>query len=426
MTQVRQGSEDLWSDDDGAPEVLLDDMPFFSRPDAAGAAFRLSAASPSSHIVTVDDWEIEIRAKSVCIVARGPARPNADRAFLDGLDYSNRGLDMLNATEGLAISLVDADEEYICWWRDRRGSVVRLFGAATLKVTVGVPTVTTTDAAGRIVPPPPRPPERWHEALRFLRLSQTTDDLGDAFRNMYLALEGLLDDLDPQQLAANGHFEREGQWLRRALTTADSAIALKRFLPGQPANAVDLFMSLIYGDLRTAVFHAKTSRAVVLPQSDPSARQKLVDGLRVLGDVVKALADHQLHVRRPGGFLFAGAWRRQTSGLAQRARLAVTPTAERLPDDAQSVVDDTKLVYLHTRPAPEFDFPFATSIFGVIDGSAVAEVGRISHFYSFVDNTPIGGGTPEGALRIRSLSRLEILHQLRAENTRPLRTRFST
>jgi hypothetical protein len=414
-----------WGDDRGTPEVLLDGMPFFSRPDFAGAAFRVSVAAPTSHTVTVDDWEIEVRAESVCVVARGPARPSAERAFLDGLDYANRGLDMLNATGGPAISLVDAEEEYICRWRDRRGSVVRLFSAATAKVTVGIPTVTVTDASGRVVPQPPRPPERWHEALRFLRLSQTTDDLGDAFRNMYLALEGLLDDLDPQQVAPNGRLEPEGRWLRRALTTADSTIDLKRFLPGQPANAVDAFMNLIYEDLRTAVFHAKTSRPVVLPQSDPSARRKLVDGLRVLGEVVKALAEHQLRVRRPSGGIFASFWRMQTSGPAQRAKLAVTPTAELLhngPDPA----DDPELVYLHTRPAPEYDFPFATSILGVIDGSAVADAGRLSHFYSFVDNAPWTGGTPDGALKVGSLSRLEILLQLRAENTRPLRTRFST
>jgi hypothetical protein len=414
-----------WSDDRGAPEVLLDGMPFFSRPDSAGAAFRVSVAAPTSHTLTVDDWEIEVRAASVCVVARGPARRDADRAFLDGLDYANRGLDMLNATGGPAVSLVDAEEEYICWWPDRRGSVVRLFSAATAKVTVGIPTVTVTDASGRVVPPPPRPTERWHEALRFLRLSQTTDDLGDAFRNMYLALEALLDDLDPQQVAPNGRFEPEGRWLRRALTTADSAIDLKRFLPGQPTNAVDAFMNLIYEDLRTAVFHAKTSRPVVLPQSDPSARRKLVDGLRLLGEVVKALAEHQLHVRRPSGGIFAGFWRMQTSGPAQQAKLAVTPTAELLQDGAHAG-DDPELVYLHTRPAPEYDFPFATSIIGVLGGSAIAEVERISHFYSLVDNMPWTGGTPGGVLEVRSLSRLEIVLQLRAENTRPLRTRFST
>src|SRR5206468_11674066 len=98
----------------------------------------------------------------------------------------------------------------------------------------------------------------------------------------------------------------------------------------------------------------KTSRPVVLPQSDPSARRKLVDGLRRLGEVVKALVEHQLHVRRPSGGIFAGFWRMQTSGPAQQAKLAVTPTPELLPDGAHPE-DDPELVYLHARPVDRWD-----------------------------------------------------------------------
>jgi hypothetical protein len=242
---------------------------------------------------------------------------------------------------------------------------------------------------------------------------------------MYLALEALLDDLEPQQTRSNGRPEPEGQWLRRALGVADAAIGLTRLMPGQPANPVDAFMNLIYTDLRTAVFHAKTSRPVVLPQSDPAARKELVDGLRIIGEIVKELADRQLQVRRPSGGIFAGFWRMQTSGLAERARLAITSAPEAL-GDRQGVRNDPRLVYLSTRAAPEYDFPFATSILGVVAGSAVAEAGQISHFYSIIDDLPLTVGTPEGLLELTALGRLEIVLQLRAENTRPLRTRFST
>jgi hypothetical protein len=53
------------------------------------------------------------------------------------------------------------------------------------------------DAAGNIIPPPPRPPATWHESMRYFRLAQVTDDLFDAYRNLYLALVSLLTKLAP-------------------------------------------------------------------------------------------------------------------------------------------------------------------------------------------------------------------------------------
>src|SRR5664279_4158410 len=77
------------------------------------------------------------------------------------------------------------------------------------------------DAQGNIIPPPPRS-TFWHESFRYYRLSQTTDDLFDAYRNVYLALESVLSTISPQKVnAATGRIaEQEGQWFERALTDA--------------------------------------------------------------------------------------------------------------------------------------------------------------------------------------------------------------
>jgi len=49
--------------------------------------------------------------------------------------------------------------------------------------------------------------------MRFFRVSQTTDNRFDAFRNLYLALESILSKIAPVKSRANGRSdEGEGEW----------------------------------------------------------------------------------------------------------------------------------------------------------------------------------------------------------------------
>jgi hypothetical protein len=60
-------------------------------------------------------------------------------------------------------------------------------------------------------------------------MSEITDDLFDAFRNVYLALESLLNRLQPKTPG-----EREGPWLRRALTLVHETAGLETYLAAPP------------------------------------------------------------------------------------------------------------------------------------------------------------------------------------------------
>ena len=95
---------------------------------------------------------------------------------------------------------------------------IRLLSIPTQTLHVGEITVT---GGTPVVPPAPE----WHESARYFRLSQLTDDLLDSFRNIYLALESILDHLAPQRTTSP--LEREGSWFRRALTEADKIVNFK-------------------------------------------------------------------------------------------------------------------------------------------------------------------------------------------------------
>lgn len=125
--------------------------------------------------------------------------------------------------------------------------------------------------------------------MRYFRLSQTTTDLFDAFRNLYLALESLLSTVEPMRMRPNGRPESEREWLNRALRAAEQAMLahnpaqrLGSYL--QPADdatgatAADAVVADLWTSARTTVFHAKKGRAVALPQHDPD-RAAVADDL---------------------------------------------------------------------------------------------------------------------------------------------------
>ena len=235
---------------------------------AAGASFRLKG-SALEDVTTAPDpnWTVEVRHGSQYVVARS-VTPIASYAQArdEAYTWAQKGLDLVAIKRRGDLSLSDPKNAHITWWAGGAGSVLRVTSIDTLGVD--------TKASGFVVdkdrnpiPQLPPPPTPWHECLRYFRLSQTTDDLFDAYRNLYLALESILDHIEPQTLkspAGGGPpkpAEGEGQWLKRALQTADGLVGMARFAqPGVP-DPVQAVYDEIYSAERTGVFHAKGTRA---------------------------------------------------------------------------------------------------------------------------------------------------------------------
>jgi hypothetical protein len=150
------------------------------------------------------------------------------------------------------------DDNHIVWWPEPSGLVVRTVSIAPVSIDVPPVTAIVTDANGNVVPHSAPPPVVWHESFRYFRLSQTSDDLFDAYRNAYLALESVLSSIAPQHTSATGNVtEREGAWFRRALTAADQVTALAPCVPASTADPVQYLYDELYVDMRSAMSHAR-------------------------------------------------------------------------------------------------------------------------------------------------------------------------
>ena len=394
----------------------IDGMAFFDGA-SAGGAFRLSEAAAEDSSEIIDDWTIEVRAGSEIVVARGEGGATYEEARDDALAAANKGLDFLCLRGARPMAIRHAGTEHIVWWSDDSQSVIRLLSIPTLTLHVGKVTVT---GGTPVVPPSPQ----WQESARYFRLSQLTDDLFDSFRNVYLALESILDHLAPQRTSPP--LEREGVWFRRALTEAGKIVSLAGHAPKAAPDPVEALYDELYLSTRNLVFHAKSARAYLLPHSSPQ-RRAVEATTRRAAYLYLALAEKVIHLRPPGSGWFAGAWRMQVESLAPRLGIVVTnDPAPFSADDIAINPSGGELVELSVSRASEHDRPFEHAFLGVGPGTEVAKLGQVTRVCSTVDGEPHSAGIPEGAFLVSDVDRFEALVVLRARNANEPKRDFAS
>lgn len=142
----------------------------------------------------------------------------------------------------------------------------------------------------------------WTRALRFFRYSQLADDVFDAYRNLFLALEAVLSEL------VSGGPGGEREWLEHALKhlVAAGELDLSRYTPSGEPDPLEHFLREQYAARRCATFHAKSHRDVLTPGSAED-RETVASALEHLARIVMDLSEKVVQRRRPGGALtFAG------------------------------------------------------------------------------------------------------------------------
>lgn len=262
----------------------------------SGAAFPLAKPATESIIMVVGDWEVEVSKGNQFVLARGGAETNYEDAVRIALLSAQRGLDGLSITGGTHLVIKSFESEHLVWWREASDTVIRL----TMLADIGIEFTASgevRDAAGNIVPPPiPRRVTPWNESFRYFRLSQTTDDLFDAYRNAYLALESVLSQIYPHIKGG------EGVWFKEALGVALPRAPTIDFIPQGTSDPVDYLYNELYKNMRSAMSHAKSGRTVLLPQ-DEGQRTAVTESLQRLVTLYLALADDTFGIKlRPAVF----------------------------------------------------------------------------------------------------------------------------
>lgn len=271
------------------------------------------------------------------------------------------------------------------------------------------------DAPGEEKVTPIEPEPTWHPSFRYFRLAQVSDEVFDAYRNLFLALESILSTAMPPE-----KHEREFDWIARALTAAaEAGVPLATNAPAGARDPVPAIRHDLYSDVRTATFHAKASGITLLPL-DPVDRGAVLDSLSRLAGLYLELVSVTLGVRRRSGAFFRAGFDLMFGDPF--AESVVHVTDDEAPVDASSTSVNPsggRVKVIATRPFSEYDRPFLRTIIGEASVDELRElthIGRIAAVHR--DGTPFTGGQLEARLTLGGVDTFQALMGMRGLNVR--------
>ncbi len=389
-------------------------------PQPGGAAFLLASRPTKDALFLIDGGEIEIREGGAYVVARFSSAPDATSAFSLGHTLTQQGLDMMSIL-GLHDAVIrDAEDEHLIWWTDAPGLVLRAVSTTHLRFAVGPVTLTVRDKEGNVVPPVLSHP-RHHVAFRFFRLAQTTDDLFDAYRNMYLAFEALLSTQHPKAAP-----EREIDWLRRALRSASPSLRLDALgLPASP-DLVEPIIAKVYRDARLPLFHAKEGHPYFAPQDTPANRQAVAKALALLTQIVLRMAEAWFDARRPGGGVFF-EWMYDNVRQMDADCSAYASSYDAAFDATEKDLSHPRFATaarLQCRLAPELQRGREPAVLSVATGEELAKASPLRRVELASASTPFVAHIFEAPIGLAGLYQFEDLMHIRGMNTNQPRSLF--
>lgn len=382
-------------------------------PDASGAAFTLVSPAGTDVLLSLASAEVELRQGQKDVVVRFKGAKDAREAFTKGHELAQQGLDLASILGHLDTIILDAEDDHVLWWTEPTGLVVRIVSTVTQGVGVGPANLEVHDAEGNIVPPVKIEP-RHHISFRYYRLAQTTDDLYDAYRNMYLAYEALLSSHFPKK--KRGETERE--WLDRGLRAASATISLVDLVPGTGPDPIAAVLKIIYGDARLPLFHAKEGETAYAPYDSPANRKVVADSLNILTRIVLRMAEAWFDARRMGGFVALGWLYGVTTKLLEEARMLASDDSSP-PDLKEKDLTHPRFknaLSLRVRLAPELQKGSAPAVLGFITVAELKALSVLRRVDLVSTEHPILMLTLDSELAIVDITRLEVLLHVRAKN----------
>lgn len=247
--------------------------------------------------VSPDGWTTLVKKGVKAVVTFGPAAAtDATATYRVAIKAANDGLDYLSVRGEADVMIQNDGNHFIVWWPESTGVIMQTTAIESSRLALFA-TVQVRSADGTVRPSPPLTPIQ-HDAFRYVRMSRTSAYLYDSYRNIFLALECLLNAIAPQPARGEG----EGTWFKRALGEADKFVPVTELAPANEPDPIQWIYDNVYGDERSALSHAK--RDYLLPQ-DEAERDGLIESLEKLSNYVHRLIEAYLGVQHPRSNLSA-------------------------------------------------------------------------------------------------------------------------
>jgi hypothetical protein len=344
-----------------------------SSPFTSGAAFKLSTRPRYENLFKLDSvWEVETKPGNSYIVVRGNTAVDATSAFNLAYEVAQKGMDWLCAVGRDNLAIIDASTEYFVWWREDTKQVLRFVGIGYQSMSMEM-TIEVKDKDGNPVPPQPGPAPVYHESLRYFRISQVTEDLFEAYRNLWLAFELLLSYKYPRGRG------QELDWLENSLRDIHSELNLANAVQVNGSDVAQELIDELYKGVRLKLFHAKENRGRLMPHK-ASDKQKVSEALEKLAKLVIFLNQNWLNIGRSSAWMSPGFHN-------EFFRKSMTSASCHLSDfegpftDGLTVKDMGNIVSMHHSAAPELSRPGLEQELASISSEELQGLSVVRYFF---------------------------------------------
>ncbi len=384
----------------------------------SGIGFLLSSKCECSQLISFDNcrWEAEVKKEHSSVVVRCREIHTIEEILSMGYEYCQRLLDIISLKYNIRLRTKSADSANFIIYRDPSGDFILRISSLD-KLNFGLEaSATIYDIKGNIQPQPrepepePEPEPEWIPAYRYYRLSQTTEDLFEAYRNIFLCFENILNSICPKNTG-----EREVDWFKRALNQINPNVPLSNYSPPGTLDPIDYFYNSQYRDLRVKLFHAKNQ--IILPQENPNP-SLVLEGYKTLVTLILKLVEKYFNMKNAsGGFTFFGF-----KMLADRMAQSVVEI--QVTDDSSPTVPEDTLVSPKGRPVFSLSDshcfsnyqPGRVLIYGKMEGTDLNKVGWIYRIGTFLDGILYYTDLIQDGIYIKGIEKLEYNQFLQMRN----------
>ncbi len=260
-------------------------------------------------------WEVELRHGCNHVVARTTSILTRPALLNSAIDFTHRALDLMSIEEQEHLGTLAPASDHVLLVQENEQVIVRFAGVEDFRIGLDL-SIEARRADGTVEPQAVAPTPNWTPAFRFYRLAQSGRDLFDAYRNMFLALEALLDQLFPKTSK-----ERKKVWLLRAVAAVGTKVNLANILSSGAINLAQDIVDRLYG-VRVQVFHAKSGRTL-LPD-ERAGYIAVAEAYRILVRLCTDIIRQWLDPPRGGGVVTYQGFRFMIENAFAAAIVAVT------------------------------------------------------------------------------------------------------
>lgn len=386
-----------------------------------GAAFKLAQRCDLDTVISpLAGWEVEIKSSNPYLVARGTGATDASAAFEQAYEVAQSGLDLLFGSGQAAYSIESAFGEYLVWWREGESQILRVVFVNELSVRTTLIARLVNELGEEAIIPVQQTPQP-HRSLRYLRTSQITDDLFDAYRNLWLAFELLLSSRVPRQRG-----EREGDWLKRALSETSKDLPLSQVYNPEAEDVASAIHEDLYVDIRCELFHSKDGGTYLLPHSLLD-RAKVANALGRLTKIVALIARDQIGIRLSTGGITSAGFDAMIRPAMSEYEILVSENDDPLSQD--EVIDGPQYesaITLATRYASELSQPDLIYLLGAGAQADFAGLSSIVRFGMKRNDALIITCKLDTELSMDGVDQLDVLIGIRFRNQGTPRTYYES